>query len=117
MTEAEILSYQNRLNTQIAHENLFDEIRRRKARELHGERKDYGGLNSNGAEPFHALLVGGETRRGGFWAQEFQRRGIEGQSGGGRAGFVGAFDVSAEDCLVAQMDAVVIADGQNAAAV
>src|SRR6266404_275682 len=114
MPEFEIFSNQNCSYAQIAQENLFDKLFGRKTREIEGKRKDDHGFESERPEPFHALGVGGEAQRGRFRAEYFARRGIKRESGGNGIQGLSAFDGGAENRLVAQMDTIEVADGQDA---
>jgi hypothetical protein len=62
------------------------------------------------------LRIGGEAERSGFWAQDSARGWIEGEGGGDVASFRGMLDGGADDGLMAEVDAIEIADGEDAAA-
>src|SRR5690349_15683390 len=98
-----------------AHENLLDEFFGGEAREIERERKDNRGLNPHGAEPFHALHIGGKTPGGRFGAKDFARGGVEGERGGDVVCLRGALHGGAENGLMAEVDAIEVADGENAA--
>src|SRR5579859_427220 len=116
VAEAEILSDQDGADVQSAYQDLFDEFLGRETREIEREGKDHGGFQADGAEPSHALGVGGNTERSGFRAEDFARGRVEGQRGGDVVGLRGALDGGAENGLVAQVNAVKIPDGEDAAA-
>src|SRR5258707_5558939 len=58
VTEAKIFTHQHGAHVQATNENLIDEFLRGEAREIEGEGEDDGGLETDGAEPIHALGVG-----------------------------------------------------------
>src|SRR5712672_67596 len=116
VAEVKIFAYQDGAHVQAADQNLLDELFGGEAREIECEGKNDGGLQAYGAEPVHALRIGGEAERSGFRAQDSARGGIEGQGGGDVASFRGVLDGGADDGLMAEVDAVEIADGEDAAA-
>src|SRR5208337_4959999 len=66
--------------------------------------------------PFEALLIGGDAKGRGLWAQNFERGWLERERCGDGAGILGAGHGKGEDALMAEVDAIVIADGNDAAA-
>src|SRR5258708_15617835 len=77
VAEVKMVAYQNGADVQAADQNLLDELFGGEAREIEREGKDDGGLQAYGAEPVHALGVGGEAERGGFGAKDSAWGGIE----------------------------------------
>src|SRR5579859_4419827 len=116
MTETKIFADENRANAKLLHEDLFDEFGWRELRKLDGEGLDHGGFEADDPEPIDALVVGRKTARSGIGTKNFQRRRLEGEGGGDIAGNGGAMRDVAQDFLVAEMNAVEVSDGQNAAA-
>src|SRR5260221_248542 len=116
VTEAKIFTHQHGAHTKAAHENLLDEVFGGEAREIQREGKDDGRFEPDGTEPVHALRVGGEAQGSGFRAQNLAGRGVEGQRGGNIFCFARALNDGSQDGLMAQVNAVEVADGQNAAA-
>src|SRR5260370_18962733 len=116
MTEAKILAYENGAHLQTTHENALDKVFGSDACEVQGERKHHGGLDAQKTKPLHTLSVGGKAQGSGFRAKDLAGRGIEGECGGHVARFLGAVDDGTQDGLMAEMDAVEIADGKNTAA-
>src|SRR5882757_5672961 len=116
VAEVKIFAHQDGADVQAAHQNLLDELFGGKAREIEGEGEDDGGLQAYGAEPVHALGIGGEAERSGFRAKDSARGWIESEGGGDVASFRGVLDGGADDGLMAEVDAVEIADGEDAAA-
>ena len=96
----EIFADQNRAHLQIAHQDFFDEVLRREARQLQREGHHDSGLETSYTEPLHALRVGGKALRSGFRLKDSARRGIEGKRSRDRATFHGALCDCAQDRLV-----------------
>jgi hypothetical protein len=116
VAETKIFADQHDAHVKATNENLLDELFRGEAREIESEGKDDGGLETDGAEPIHALGVGGNAQGSGFRAQDSARRRVEGQRGGDVFSFRSVLDGGAQDGLVAEVNAIEITDGQNAAA-
>src|SRR5882762_9931732 len=117
VAEVKIFAYQDGADVQAADQNLLDELFGGEAREIESEGKNDGGLQAYGAEPVHALCVGGKAERSGFWAKDSARGWIEGQGGGDVSCFRGVLYGGADDGLMAEVDAVEIADGEDATSV
>jgi len=116
VTEAKIFTHQHRAYAKAAYENLLDEVFGGEAREVEREGKDHGRFEPDGAEPVHALRVGGEAQGSGFRAQNLAGRGVKGQRGGNIFCFARALYDGSQDGLVAKVNAVEVADGEHAAA-
>src|SRR5580658_8011890 len=116
VSEAEILSHKNSAHLKIADEDLIDKFLRRKFGEVVREGENDGGFDAEVRETLEALLGGGDAKRCGVWAKYLLREGIERESGRDGVDFARAGDGGAQDGLVAEVDAVKIADGQRAAA-
>src|SRR6267143_684032 len=61
VAEVKIFAYQDGADVQAADQNLLDELFGGEAREIESEGKNDGGLQAYGAEPVHALCVGGKA--------------------------------------------------------
>src|SRR5712671_2092622 len=59
VAEVEIFAHQYGADVQAADQDLLDELFGGEAREIESEGEDDGGFEANGAEPIHALHVGG----------------------------------------------------------
>src|SRR6266704_3918157 len=113
MPEAKIFADEDGLYMQIADKNLLDKFSGREPRQVEGERKHHNGFEAEHVEPLHALSVGGKPRRRRLRAKHFPRRRVKRKSRGDRTEGMGVFDGGAKDRLMAQMDAIEVADGQN----
>lgn len=114
VAEAKIFTNQDGFYMQIADKDLLNEFSGSEAGKIESKGKDYGSLKAESVEPVHALGIGGEAGRSGLRTKHFARRGIKGESCGDGVDGVSAFDSGAKDCLMAEVDAIEIADGENA---
>src|SRR5208283_1233789 len=116
MAEAKIIADHDGADLQLTNENFIHKIFRRERRELRREGKHNGGFDAERAKPLEALLIGGNAERRGLRAEDFERGRFKGERGGDGAGILGASHGKGQDALMAEVDAVVIADGDDAAA-
>ena len=115
VAKAKVFADENSADAEGADENLLGEVLRGEAREIVGERQDNGGLEAERSEAAEALGLRGKARRRGFGAKDFLGRRVEGQDGSDGVNIAGSGDGSAKDVLVAEVDAVEVADGEGAA--
>jgi hypothetical protein len=113
VAEMEILANQHGLHMQIAYENLLDEFLGRKPREFEREGQDNGGFETERIEPFQSLRIGREARGRGLRPEYFPRRWVKGKRGGDRMQSLRALDSGAKNRLMAQVDAIEVANGQH----
>src|SRR5437879_7836521 len=99
---------------QIADENLLDKFAGGEPREFESEWKNNDGFEAERVEPLHALRVGREPQRGRLWVKHFPWRRIKRESCGNRIEVVGALDGGAKNRLMAQMNAIEVANRQHA---
>lgn len=116
MAEAEVLADKDRADAKVTHQDLINEFFGREARKFVSEGQNDGGLHACGCEASDTLCVGGEAKWGRVWAEDFGWQGIEGEYRGNGVQRLSLFGGGAENGLVAEMDAVEVADGESAAA-
>ena len=114
MAEPEIFADKNGFTMQIADENLLDKFAGGEPRELESEWQNHDSFEAERVEPLHALRVGREPQRGRLRVEHLSRRGIKREGCGDRTEGVGALDGGAKNRLMAQMDAIEVANGQHA---
>ena len=114
--EAKIFPDKDSADLKTADEDLLDKFLGREFREIVCEGQDYGGVDAEIGEATEALFGGGNAERSGVRSKNFLRQRIEREGGRDRVDFARARDGGFQDGLVAEMDAIKIADGEGAAA-
>jgi len=112
MAEAEVFADQDGAHGKLVEEDT-EKIFGREAGELEVEAEDEDGVEAGAVELSEALREGANLRRGVGGAEDFERKRVESDGGGDGGGGAGVFEDAAEDFLVAEVDAVEIADGES----
>src|SRR5580693_1886564 len=117
VAETEIFSDKNGAHLKIPNKNLVYKFLGRELCEVLGEGQDHRGVDADLSETTQALFRGGKAQGGGVRAENLLGKRVERESRGDGADVAGASDGSAQDGLMAQVDAVKIADGERTATV
>ncbi|MEK6911276.1 MAG: hypothetical protein AABX36_00540 [Candidatus Thermoplasmatota archaeon] len=113
MAEAEVSTDEDGAHGELVEEDAGEKSLGGEAGELEVEAEDENGVEAGAVELCEALCQGADLRRGVGGAKDFEGERVEGDSGGDGGGGAGVFEDAAEDFLVAQVDAVEIADGKR----
>ena len=104
------------LDAEAVAEEILGEVAGGHAGEVAREGQDDDGVDAGGAEEFEFLVEWGDEGQGGFGAEDAGGVGVEGDGEGGDAEGARAGDDLGDDPLVAEVDAVEVADGGDAGA-
>ncbi len=115
VAEAEVGALDDRLGAQPVDQDLDHEVGRGELRELLGEREDQHRVHAQLRHQFGPAVVRGEQRRVAAGADDLAGVRVEGDDDGGDAQRPGAVHGVADDELVPAVNAVVGADGDDAA--
>jgi len=112
VAEAEIFADEDGAHGELVEEDA-EKIFGGEAGELEVEAEDKDGVEAGAVELGEALGKGADLRRGVGRAEDFEGKRVESDGGGDGGGGASVFENAAEDFLVAEVDAVEIADGEG----
>ncbi len=116
VAEAEVLAFVELVDADAVAEEILGEGAGGHAREVVREGQDDDGVEAGGAEEFEFLGEWGDEGQVGFGAEDAGGVWVEGDGYGGDAESASAVDDLGNDPLVAEMNAVEVADGGDARA-